>query len=59
MEFKHYLKNILTFSTMDFDKEPRHFQRFMNMKQKKYVTVSTSLARGHRYGTFFSVNFWI
>jgi len=59
MDFKHYSKNILTFSTMNFDKETHHYQRFILIEKKLFPTFSTSLARVYLYGTFFSGNFRI
>ena len=54
MDFKHYLKYFLTFSTMDFYKETGNYQRLIFKQQNLNPTFSTLPAGAYFYGTKFS-----
>lgn len=41
MDFKHYLKKILSFSTMDFENEKINYQTLTNIFIKIFITIST------------------
>jgi len=54
VDFKHYLKNISTFSTTELLNDFFHFQPFTSQHEKFFVPVSTFRRKVFVSGTFFS-----